>query len=232
MTGKFTFAEAKEGFDNHIDKSIRGYSTLWNDILNLSQYFIEDDTCVVDIGCSTGKLLKEIAKQSSNFAKAKFIGIEIEPSFYPGFDKDEEANLLSGKFTPTYIRDDVRNYTFKNSSLITSIFTLQFMPQFTRDQVLESIYEGLNAGGAFIFAEKTLAECAKIQDIMTFTYYDHKRQNFTEKEILDKEKELRHMLKPVTEWDIYTDLEIAGFDVGNVECFWKNYLFGAWIAIK
>ena len=54
---KFTFATSEEGFDNHIDKSVRGYSHLWGDILSLSKYFVEDYTQVVDIGCSTGKLL-------------------------------------------------------------------------------------------------------------------------------------------------------------------------------
>ena len=30
---KFTFAQAEEGFDSHIDQSVRGYSNLWSDIL-------------------------------------------------------------------------------------------------------------------------------------------------------------------------------------------------------
>ena len=54
---KFTFATAEEGFDSHIDQSVRGYSNLWNDVLKFSEYFVEDGTTIVDIGCSTGKLL-------------------------------------------------------------------------------------------------------------------------------------------------------------------------------
>jgi hypothetical protein len=30
---KFTFATAEEGFNNHIENSVRGYSNLWNDII-------------------------------------------------------------------------------------------------------------------------------------------------------------------------------------------------------
>ena len=66
---KFTFATAEEGFDNHIDQSIRGYSNLWNDVLKFSEYFVEDETCVVDIGCSTGKLLKEMKVQNDKSRK-------------------------------------------------------------------------------------------------------------------------------------------------------------------
>ena len=46
---KFTFAQSKEGFDKHIDKSIRGYGDLWHDVVQIGKYFIEDDTNVVDI---------------------------------------------------------------------------------------------------------------------------------------------------------------------------------------
>mgnify|MGYP001194904524 CR=1 FL=1 len=53
----FTFAHSQEGFDEHIDWSIRGYSDLLDDVINLSPYFVENNTKVVDIGCSTGKRL-------------------------------------------------------------------------------------------------------------------------------------------------------------------------------
>ena len=63
MTGKFTFATREEGFDNHIDTSIRGYNDLWQDVVDISQYFVENGTSVVDIGCSTGKMLKSMIAQ-------------------------------------------------------------------------------------------------------------------------------------------------------------------------
>ena len=62
---KFTFATSEEGFDAHIDQSVRGYSNLWTDVLKFSEYFVEDGTCVVDIGCSTGKLLKAMKEPVS-----------------------------------------------------------------------------------------------------------------------------------------------------------------------
>ena len=43
---KFTFATSEEGFDAHIDQSVRGYSNLWTDVLKFSEYFVEDGTCV------------------------------------------------------------------------------------------------------------------------------------------------------------------------------------------
>ena len=69
MTQKFTFAQREEGFDNHISQSIRGYNDLIGDVINLSQYFVENDTYVYDIGCSTGKMLKSMIRQNSQVAE-------------------------------------------------------------------------------------------------------------------------------------------------------------------
>ena len=101
---KFTFATSKEGFDNHIDKSVRGYSQLWGDILNLSKYFVEDYTQVVDMGCSSGKLLKGMIEQNGkNIPHAQYTGIEIEEDsdeFVINYDTDNQLNfavkLLNG----------------------------------------------------------------------------------------------------------------------------------------
>jgi len=132
---KFTFATSKEGFDNHIDKSVRGYSNLWSDILSLSKYFVEDNTNVVDIGCSTGKLLKGMIEQNQkHIPKAKYMGIEIEEDFYGDyiFDEQKFENLK-------YHKGDVRSFEFNNCSLVTSIFTLQFMPPKDREEVINRV---------------------------------------------------------------------------------------------
>jgi|SRR6056300_472515 len=222
---KFTFATSKEGFDNHIDKSVRGYSNLWSDILSLSKYFVEDNTNVVDIGCSTGKLLKGMIEQNQkHIPKANYMGIEIEEDFYGDyvFDEQKYDNLR-------YHKNDVRSFEFNNCSLVTSIFTLQFMPPKDREEVIQRVYNGLNIGGAFIFSEKTFSCNPRIQDMMTFTFYDHKRKNFTDAEILDKEVQLRHMMKPNTKTELYEMFTNAGFEVHN---FWQNFNFIGAIALK
>ena len=137
---KFTFATSKEGFDNHIDTSVRGYSQLWGDILSLSKYFVEDYTQVVDMGCSSGKLLKGMIEQNQkHIPHAQYTGIEIEEDFFGDYTHDEEKyHQLS------YFRGDVREFDFQNCSLVTSIFTLQFMSPKDRQDVLNRVYKGLN----------------------------------------------------------------------------------------
>ena len=222
---KFTFATRDEGFDNHINQSIRHYSDLWDDVLSMSQYFVEDYTNVVDIGCSTGKLLKAMIAQNTFAPEASYIGVEVEPDFYDILDEDER-NILNLH----YEKNDIRSFHFNNCSLVTSIFTLQFMPQRDRQDVINSIYEGLHRGGAFIFAEKTVSESARIHEIRTFTYYDFKRESFTTEDIMDKERTLRHMMKPNTRSELIDMVTNAGFE--HVDSFWQNHAFTGFIAIK
>ena len=57
-----------------------------------------------------------------------------------------------------------------------------------RFDVLQNIYNGLNYGGAFIFAEKTVCDDSRLQEMITFNFYDYKRKHFEASDILEKEK--------------------------------------------
>ena len=223
---KFTFATSEEGFDAHIVQSVRGYSNLWTDVLKFSEYFVEDGTCVVDIGCSTGKLLKSMKEQNDKFApKCFYKGIEIEEDFFPKLIDEENLKFWKG---------DVRSFDWVtgavNCSLVTSIFSLQFMPKTNRQQIIDRIYEALVKGGAFIFSEKIFSIDSQLQEMMQFCYYDYKRQFYSAEELLDKEVNLRHMMKPLTYSELLEMVEKAGFE--SVQPFWQNFNFVGIIAIK
>ena len=64
---KFSFATEEGDFDQHIRQSIRGYDDLHNDVVKLSEYFVDEGTTVLDIGCSTGTLLKDIKEYISQY---------------------------------------------------------------------------------------------------------------------------------------------------------------------
>lgn len=223
---KFTFATSEEGFDNHIDQSVRGYSNLWSDILKFSEYFVEDGCSVIDIGCSTGKLLKAMKKQNDKFAsKVSYKGIEIEEDFFS--DLKDEENLK-------FYKQDVRSFDWitggSNNCLTTSIFSLQFMPKRNRQIIVDRIYESLVKGGAFIFSEKIYSEHSQLQEMMQFCYYDYKRKFYGAEELLDKEQNLRHLMKPLTYEEIIEMCRTAGFEI--VQPFWQNFNFIGVICIK
>ena len=151
----FTFAHREEGFDEHIEHSIRGYSNLLEDIVNLSKYFAEPDTKVVDVGCSTGKVTKRMisAHIDANIDDAVYEGVELAEGFSKSLDnREKELNKMFPNTKVNFIKDDVKYYDFKNCSLVTSIFTLQFMSMKDRENIIKKIYNGLNVGGGFLFA--------------------------------------------------------------------------------
>ena len=226
----FTFAHREEGFDEHIENSISGYSNLINDVVSFSRYFVEDGTNIIDIGCSTGKMTKALIDYNIDHCKeATYIGLEIADGFRDDLEKRKDEikkyyNLI--KFEDS----DATFYEYKNCSLITSIFTLQFIPKSKRKDLLKNIYDGLNCGGAYIFAEKTICENALVQDMITFNYYDYKRESFSTEDIMDKERTLRHMMKPNT-WKEIEDMVLnAGFN--TIQPFWRNHAFVGALAIK
>ena len=162
---------------------------------------------------------------------ANYIGVEIAESFFENLDKrKEECNYSHPWADVEFIKDDIRNFKFENCSLVTSIFTLQFMPKKDRKTVIENIYNGLNEGSAFIFAEKIDCNDTRNQDMMTFNYYDFKRKKFSTNDIMNKERMLRHMLKPNTLDEIKEMLKLSGFYSSQV--FWQNHMFIGIIAIK
>ena len=228
----FTFAHREEGFDEHIEKSIRGYSNLLEDVISLSRYFVENDTTIVDIGCSTGKLTKAMIEYNQDHCdNANWIGVEIADGFADDLKKRyEEITKEDKTILVEFIMEDIRDFEFEECSLVTSIFTLQFMPKKDRKEVISNIYRGLHDGGAFIFSEKTICENALVQDMITFNYYDYKRKAFTTEDIMDKERTLRHMMKPNTWEEISDMLYDAGFS--NIQPFWRNHAFVGAIAIK
>lgn len=219
---KFSFTNFSKEFDDHIDKSIRGYSTLRSDVVKISKYFVEDETTVLDLGCSQGSLLRMMYEQNDHATTAQYLGVDVNDSFSPHWKNEERLH---------YVVDDITTMEFPTDlSLVTSLFTFQFIPERKRVPLMEKIYENLVEGGAFVFSEKLLSVGGKVQNMMEFMYYDYKKEHFTEKEILDKEIELRHLAKLTNEDLLIKQLLGVGFR--QIQTFWRNFNFVGMIALK
>jgi tRNA (cmo5U34)-methyltransferase len=213
FTKPFSF-NTIENFDDHIERSIANYNVLADAIIGMADFFTTSKTSVIDIGCSTGKMLESINHQ----------GIKI------GIDNSN--NLLPKSHDDThYFNEDLINYEdYENSSLVLSIFTLQFIDKQYRPIILKRIYDGLIEGGAFIWAEKVVCENGLDQEIMTFSHYDYKQKNFNPSEILSKEKDLRLLLRPATTEENLMMAKNAGFT--NNLLFWKFFNFECYLFKK
>lgn len=211
MNKNFNFSTI-ENFDKHIKNSISNYDILHNLILQISEFFIKKNSLVYDVGCSTGKLVQELSEKTE--------GVII------GIEKDKNIIDVEG-----IINADIRDIILKdNSSLILSIFTLQFIDVKDRESILQKIYNSLHIGGALVIAEKTYSENGLMQEIFTFSNYDYKKNNFTSEEILQKEKDIRKMMKPLTEKENVKMFESVGFK--QIDIFYKSLNFVGWVLVK
>lgn len=217
---RFSFSDHSDNFDEHINKSIISYNNLVDMIITVSGFFIQDNTTVYDLGCSTGKILRKI-KKASHANNVSYIGIDNETAFSSYWEeKDIEFKI-----------EDVRKLKFDSDvSLAISTFTLQFLPTVDRVKLLKNIYDSLIPNGALILCEKTYSNDSMLQEVFTFANYDYKSKFFRYDDIMFKEKELRASMN-IRSWDaILQEVEKIGFK--KYEVFWKAYNFVGVILVK
>lgn len=210
---KFSFDTVKD-FDGHIDLSIQNYSGLIQHIKNISTYFIKDGSLVYDIGCSTGNLIRELQKH--NQTDTRYIGI------------DKADNLTDGR--DNVVNMDLKDWKAEPYCFGACLFTLQFLPIELREYVLKEMHDNLKPGGAIIVSEKIFLEDGYIQDVLNFSHYDFKRKNFKSEEILNKQVDLRYIMRPLTKKENLKLFNKVGFT--KVTSFWQSLHFKAWILQK
>jgi tRNA (cmo5U34)-methyltransferase len=198
-----------ENFDNHIDQSIPNFGVLINSTKSIAEYFYVKGTNVYDLGCSTGKMLKEINTDCNK------IGYDIA-SLLPD-DKGFFSVDLNSEFP------------LENASVVFSIFTMQFLDPSKREQYIKTIYDGMNQGGALFMCEKIYRTDGKLQEIMSFAHYDHKLKSFPAEDIIAKERDLRFIMKPWQDDRLNKALQAVGFEIS---VYWSMFNFKGIIALK
>lgn len=220
----FSFREHAPHFDAHIGASIPSYDRLLKQCVMLSHRFVQNGTRVVDIGCSTGALISSVRDAVRDCRRdVEHVGIDVETGFKVHWRRHRAKDLR-------FFDRDARDYRFENVSLATSLFTIQFLPERHKVPTLQRIFDGLVDGGALIIAEKVLASTSRLQDCLTFPYYDYKLDQFSEKQILDKERQLRGKMTSWTRSELEANLTRVGFF--EMEHIWCSFPFVAILAIK
>jgi tRNA (cmo5U34)-methyltransferase len=221
----FSFAEHAMTFDRHIGNSIPGYATLVKRVLRDSRRFIQPHTNVYDLGCSSGRTLAKIGRANRTSRDGvTYIGIDCEP----GFELLWRRHRIPGL---RFEIGDARTRHLEAASLILSMFTVQFIPPMGKRALLRRIHDSLVEGGALMIAEKTLAATARMQDVVTFSYYDHKlERGFSPGQIIEKERALRGQMTCMSETELRDALKQAGFT--EIERVWGEAPFAAFLALK
>jgi len=217
--------ETVVNFDTHIKKSIPLYEWSHEVSLKLSDFFLHEKTNIYDLGCSTGIFLKSLSLRSSS-----------QKHTYYGLDEINEMCKVAKKNNLKNNRVKILNksivdFNFKETSFITSFYTMQFINPSKRQKIIDKIYKSLNWGGAFIIFEKVRAPDARFQDMIMQIYNEYKLdQGFSCQEIINKSMSLKGVMEPHSSAANFQMLRRSGFrDIITVLKFLN---FEGFLAIK
>jgi len=221
FSGKMT-----ESFVEHISRSVPFYAEGHELICHLSDYFVGPQSTVYELGCSTGELLAKLAAHNDHKPDVRFVGIDVEEDMIA-----QAGKTCADRSNIELHCADILDFGYQKADLVVAYYTLQFVPERARQQLIDTIYESLNWGGAFLLFEKVGAADARFQDIMSGLYRDFKRRNgYTAEQILNKETSLKGVLKPFSSQGNQDLLRRAGFvDLMTVM---KYVCFEGFLAIK
>ena len=132
-------------FDSHIEKSVPGYLESHSIGLWLSDFFLKENSCVYDIGSSSGTFLGKLRSRHLN-KNCSYNGLENVENMY----KQSALSFPEIKFHNT----DALSFDYEESAFITSFYTIQFIPTKVRQALVNTIYNSLEWGGAFLMFEK------------------------------------------------------------------------------
>lgn len=213
-------------FVEHAKKSIIGYEEGHEIICKLSDFFCKEDNTILDIGASTGELLKKMIKHNNHKKKLKYIGVDNQRSMIT------KARSQLKKNTAVKLKvSDITKHKLPKNEFTISYYTLQFIPPKFRQKVFDNIYASLSWGGGFVMFEKVRGSDARFQDIMSNLYVNFKTEmGFSPSEILGKAESIKGVLEPFSTDGNIGLLKRAGFV--DVMSIYKNICFEGFFCIK
>ena len=188
-------AQVADVFENMIERSVPGYRLALDTIALLTERYAQPETNCYDLGCSLGAATLRMRQQLP--ASCHVIGVDTS--------KDMVERCLTNvgrdrsQATIEIRLQDLRDTQIENASVVVLNFTLQFVSDVDRDEVLKRISDGLNDNGVMVLCEKISFEDPEEQRLLETLYYDFKRLNgYSDLEIEQKRAALENILVPNT----------------------------------
>jgi len=216
--------EVASVFDDMLNRSVPFYKENLHLQIDILKEFLNPGDKVVDLGCSTGTFLIELAKKSS---KLHLIGIDSSAAMIKRATNKAKAFGADVEF----VNSDFLDYDTNNAKAVIANYTIQFIRPLKREKLIKKIYDSLAESGIFLMSEKLITENKKLNKIMIDIYYEYKKEmGYTEYEIAQKREALENVLIPYTMQENIEMLKNAGFKDIEVIFRWNN--FATFIAFK
>ncbi|MBP2167059.1 tRNA (cmo5U34)-methyltransferase [Erwinia toletana] len=227
--GDWTFDErVAEVFPDMIQRSVPGYSNIISMIGMLAERFVQPDSRVYDLGCSLGAATLSV-RRNIQAAGCQIIAVDNSPAMVERCRRHIDAFRAD---TPVeVIEADIRTINIENASMVVLNFTLQFLAPEERQQLLNTIYQGLRPGGALVLSEKFSFADQQVGELLFNMHHDFKRANgYSELEISQKRSMLENVMLTDSVETHKQRLHTAGFE--HAELWFQCFNFGSLIAVK
>lgn len=211
-------------FEAHAEKSIPYYADGHALIGRVSEHFVAPQSVCYDLGTSTGKLLRDLAARHP--PTVRWVGLDCEGAMV----RQAQSQPVPSRQIE-FVEADACTFHYEPADLIIAYYTVQFIPPRQRQKLVDTIYQSLNWGGAFLMFEKVRGPDARFQDIATALYTELKLENgFTGEEIVGKARSLKGVLEPFSTEGNLGLLKRAGFT--DVMSIFKYVCFEGFLAIR
>ena len=215
-------------FEDMIQRSVPGYILLNQLLPIVAKQFIKKNSYIYDLGCSLGEASISLAK-SIEFNDAKIIAIDNSMAMIDRLNKKIIELDINRKVVAKC--EDIINVKITNSSFVVLNYTLQFIERSKREDLLNSIFKGLNTDGALLLSEKITYIDEKEDELMQQLHENYKRTNdYSELEISQKREALDNVLIRDTHEQHIQRLQNVGFSKISILCKYLNFV--TYLAIK
>lgn len=228
ITG-FVFDESVvKVFEDMIGRSVPGYSTLLSMFPVLARYFVTSNSRCYDLGCSLGASTLAV-QQGINKSKVEIIAVDNSPAMI------EKCQALiaehKSQVKVSVKQENIINLEIENASLVVMNFTLQFIAENNRQELVNNIYAGMNKGAAFVLSEKIKSDDELQEGRLISLHHAFKKANgYSDLEISQKRSSLEKVLLPETVEQHIERLNKAGFS--EVMVWFQCFNFVSLLAIK
>jgi tRNA (cmo5U34)-methyltransferase len=221
--------EVASVFDDMVSRSVPFYGEMQRMTAELARDFVQDNSNVYDIGCSTGTTI-ELLDKALGDRRVNFVGIDNSQEMLDKAGQKLKTIGMNNSYNLVF-GDAHQGLDIQDASLVTMILTLQFMRPLYRERVIQNIYNGLTDNGALIIFEKVTSRDSVFNRLFIDHYYDYKRRKgYSDMEISQKREALENVLIPYRMEENFALLESCGFKC--MEVFFRWYNFCGIIAIK
>ena len=220
-------AQVADVFQNMIERSIPGYHLILDIIGLTTEHFAQSNTHCYDLGCSLGASTLKMGQHLPMSCMA--IGIDNSSDMVERCKANVARDQSQAKIEIRH--EDLRTTIIENASVVVMNFTLQFIPEADRDNILKGIADGLVDGGVFLLCEKIKFGNDAQQALFEDLHLSFKRlMGYSDLEIAQKRAALENVLIPSTITELHECASRAGFS--RTELIIQCLNFVAILAIK